>query len=258
MMVDRRTLDRPKGAGLLSALSAFDVLAFDARGHGESVPRADQGGRFTYDDVVRFDVPAMLEAARAIANGRPVVIVGHSLIGHAAMIAAGLGHAADAIVAYAPNLWAPHLEPSRAMRAIKAAMLLSWAASAKVPGWFDARRYGMGTEPMATGYIDQFLSMWARDRLSHGETDYEDALARARVPVLAYSSANDRVLARPESVARFLSLMKIAPVEHRVLAKGPDHMGFVIDPRARAIWDESIEWISARVEDRPPHDRASR
>ncbi len=36
MMVDRRTLDRPRGAGLASALAeaGLDVVMMDARGHG--------------------------------------------------------------------------------------------------------------------------------------------------------------------------------------------------------------------------------
>jgi predicted alpha/beta hydrolase len=243
MMVDRRTLDRPRGEGLLSALSAFDVIAFDARGHGESIPRADQGARYTYDDIVRFDVPAMIARGREIARGRKLVVVGHSLIGHAAMIAAGMGHAPDAIVAYAPNLWAPHLEPSLAMRAIKAAMLASWAASATIPGWFDSRRFRMGTEPLAAAYVDQFLSMWIHDRL-RGEDDYEAALGRVDVPILAYSSTNDRVLARPPAVERFLALMPRARVEHHIVPD-VDHMGFVLDRRARAIWEETARWITA-------------
>lgn len=249
MMVDRRTLDRPPGAGLASALHAagLDVSWLDARGHGESGPRADEGGRFSYDDFVRRDVPALVAHGRAIARGRPVAIVGHSLIGHAAMIAAGLApdRAPDAIVAFAPNLWAPHLEPSARLRALKGATLASWLAVTRARGYFDPAPFGVGRVPLAEPYVRQFLAMWRADRLGHGELDYEDALARARVGVLAFSSANDRLFGRPESVERFVGLMERARTEHVVLTgpDAPDHMGFVTSGRSAALWRRTASWI---------------
>lgn len=251
MMVDRRTLDRPRGAGLAATLASrgFDVLLLDARGHGESVPRADQGGRWSYDDVVRHDVPAMVRYARELARGRPVVVLGHSLIGHAAMIAAGLADPPDAVVAYAPNLWAPKLEPSALARAAKASVLFGWTLATRARGFFDAPALGMGTDPEPAPYVAQFASMWRRDRLASpdGAIDYEAALARAALPVLAVSSEGDRLLARPPAVARFVALMRLASVEHRVLrGRGaPDHMGFVL--AARALWEETCAWIEERV-----------
>ncbi len=247
MMVDRRTLDRPSGSGLASALFAhgYDVITVDARGHGESVPRAEQGGRWSYDDVVRRDVPAMIRHARSIARGRRVIVLGHSLIGHAAMIAAGLGDAPDAIVGYAPNLWAPKLEPSAAARIAKAALLRSWELSMIGRGYFDARSLGMGTDAEPAAYVAQFAAMWRRDRLESPDRsiDYEAALARAALPVLAFSSEGDRLLARPASVAAFVALMRRASVTHRVLRgpSAPDHMGFVLG--ARGVWEETCRWL---------------
>jgi predicted alpha/beta hydrolase len=251
MMVDRRTLDRPRGAGLASTLvqAGLDVVMIDARGHGESVPRAEQGGRWSYDDIVRQDVPAMVRLGRSIAKGRKVVVLGHSLIGHAAMIAAGIGDAPDAIVGYAPNLWAPRLEPSPIARAAKAAVLRAWSAVTRVRGFFDARGMGVGTDGEAAPYVAQFASMWERDRLTSpdGSVDYEAALGRASLPVLAVSSEGDRLLARPAPVARFAALMRRASVTHRVLTgpSAPTHMGFVLDARCRALWSGTAAWIRA-------------
>jgi predicted alpha/beta hydrolase len=183
MMVDRRTLDRPRGAGLASTLAdaGLDVVVLDIRGHGESGPRAERGGRWSYDDIVRQDVPAMVRLGRSIARDRQVVILGHSLFGHAAMIAAGIGEAPDAIVAYAPNLWARHLEPSPLARVAKAGVLGAWSAITRLSGYFDAPRLGLGTDAEAEAYVAQFASMWKRDRLASpdGAIDYEAALAHA-------------------------------------------------------------------------------
>lgn len=241
MMVDRRTLDRPRGGGLLSALAAagLDVVAFDVRGHGESGPSADEGGRWRYDDIVRFDVPAMVRRGRELAAGRPVIVLGHSLVSHAALIAAGLSDPPDALVALAPNLWTPSLEPRLLARCAKGATLRIWHAATRLRGYWDAPGLGQGTDAEAEPYVRQFVEMWRADRLG-----YEDALARATLPVLAYSSRADRLLAHPAAVERFLAL-SAADVEHRVV-DDLSHMGLVTDPRARPLWDACAAWIRQR------------
>ena len=52
------------------------------------------------------------------------------------------------------------------------------------------------------------------------------------------------LLARPAAVARFLGLMKSARVDHRVV-RDLGHMGFVTDPRARGLWQDTCAWIDA-------------
>ena len=81
MMVDRRTMDRPKGLGLASVLVAhgFAVLNMDFRGHGESVLRTRRS--FSFDDIVRNDVPALVFALRDRFPDLPRFLVGHSLGG---------------------------------------------------------------------------------------------------------------------------------------------------------------------------------
>lgn len=178
------------------------------------------------------------------------MVLGHSLVGHAAMIAAGLfeDRAPDGIVAYAPNLWTPALEPSRRLRALKTATLAGWAALARATGYFDTARYGLGRTPMAEPYVHQFQAMWRADRLGGGGDDYEAALARAQVDVLAFSSRNDRLFATPASVERFVALSRGADVEHHVLdgPDAPDHMGFVTDPRSESLWQQTASWILKR------------
>lgn len=255
MMVDRRTMDRPRGAGLASTLveSGLEVVMLDARGHGESGPLATDGARWSYDDVVRFDVPAMVDAGRAVARGRPVVLLGHSLIGHAALITAGLlpERAPDALVAYAPNLWAPHLEPSPVARALKSLSVRTWTAWTAVNGMFDPAPFGLGRAVEAEPYVVHFQTMWRTNRLTDpsGETDYEEAMGRATLPVLAFASQNDRLLARPAAVERFLALAPRADVELEVLRGpgAPDHAGFVTKTESRPLWEKTARWILTRV-----------
>src|SRR5262245_9684351 len=93
MMVDGRTIyraDRPSLAATFAAQGLRPLVpAF--RGHGLSGPTGRRA-RHTYDELVS-DVGVYLRHARALAPELPVVLVGNSLFGHAAL--AYLGAHAD-------------------------------------------------------------------------------------------------------------------------------------------------------------------
>ena len=75
--------NRPGLAQLFSA-EGWRTIAFDFRGHGESTLR--EGARdWGYDDLVRWDLPAVVACARARSDHKPVVVVGHSLLGRVAL-----------------------------------------------------------------------------------------------------------------------------------------------------------------------------
>ena len=253
MMVDRRTMDR-RGAGVATTLAEHGIAAlnFDLRGHGESGPSAREGGSFSYDAFVRFDVPAIVREARLAFPDLPVALVGHSLAGHAAMISAGLlpDRAPDGIVGFAPNLWLPRFEPRPTLRVLKGAILGAWATVTAPRGWFDPRTVKMGTSEIPWPYVWQFARNYLGGRLRSldGRDDYVAALGRAELPVLGISSRGDRLLANPESVAAFLAAMKRARVSHRVIgdrdvSPPPDHMELVLEPRVRPIWIECADFI---------------
>jgi pimeloyl-ACP methyl ester carboxylesterase len=70
------------------ARAGFDCFALDLRGHGASRPaRAGAPRGWTFDDYIRLDVPAALDAVRKATGSDRVLWVGHSqggLIGMAA------------------------------------------------------------------------------------------------------------------------------------------------------------------------------
>jgi predicted alpha/beta hydrolase len=256
MWVDRRTLDRPAGQGLASTLCArgLAVLSFDLRGHGESGPLPRDGAAFSYDDFVREDVPAVVAAARARYPGLPVTVVGHSLTGHAAMIACGRdpSRAPDAVVGLAANLWLPRFTATALRRQQKLASLLLWAAVSAPLGWFDARRFRLGSGGVPWAYVRQYLRCYRSDRLDSedGRDDYLAALARVERPVLSIASEGDRLLAHPDDTARFLASMPRARVTRRVVTAAdvsppPDHMGLVLAPDCRPLWEEAADFCLA-------------
>jgi pimeloyl-ACP methyl ester carboxylesterase len=255
MMVDRRTLDRPRGRGLVSSLAARGIacVVADLRGHGHSGPRAGEGGDWGYDDLVEHDVPALVGFARARFPSLPLACVGHSLFGHVA-----LAHLArhpdadiDALVLLAVNV----ANPSWSQRSVDAlqrrAGVELMGLLTRAFGHLPARSFRYGSDDEPRGYVRDFVrNARARRWRARDGFDYWDALARIERPLLAIVGAGDRFMS-PPSDAR--ALTERVPGAHfhvfgrrSVLPFGeawPDHMGLVLDERARPAWDQAAEFI---------------
>ena len=250
MMCDQRTLDRPRGAGLASVLAAagLQVYGFDVRGHGQSGPRPAEGGRYSYEDIVEGDVPAMVGWARGRHPDLPLAVVGHSLVGHASLLWLGQNPEApvDAVLGFAPNLWTRSLEPGAAEWARKRATTEVWAAVTRAFGYFPARRLGQGTDDEALDYVLDFVR-YARSpgifRRGDG-ADYLAGLAQVRPPVLAFVGSRDDHFCRPESCRRFLE-----PIPRHTLrvVDGADHMSLVVSERFREVWETGARWLVERL-----------
>lgn len=252
MMVDRRTLDRPRGHGLVSHLAARGIACVhaDLRGHGKSGPRAEEGGDWGYDDLVEQDVPALVGFARARFPGLPLATVGHSLFGHVA-----LAHVArhpqapiDALVMLACNVSHPHWNERPLSRYTKAALIEAMGLITRVFGRLPVRRMRYGTDDEARGYVRDFLR---NGRAAHWRArdgfDYWDALPSVKRPLYALVGAGDRLMS-PAADARDLAL-RVPGAEFHVVGRGsglpfdPDHMGLVLDERARPAWDQAATFI---------------
>ena len=252
MMASRRSLDRPRGRGLCSALvrAGHRVLLCDLRGHGDARPRASEGARWSYDDLVRYDAPALVRRAREIARGGRVVIVGHSLFGHVAIAACGLGllDHVDAIAAIGANVWERSAEPSRLTFAAKRAGLELFAAIAGRLGHFPARALRIGSDDEPAPYWLQFRR-WARegryDSLDRRD-DYAAAVGRVRAPVLAVCSEGDRVLCPPHLADAYVR--RVARHELFVMRgrDAPGHMELACSTRGEPAWSAIVDFF-ARV-----------
>lgn len=100
------TKDNPELVAVATSLQerGFDVLAYDARGHGEST------GICTLGDLERFDVAAGVAHARE--RGLPVVVVGASMGGIAVLrYAADDPTLAGVVTVSSPADWRLHRSP---------------------------------------------------------------------------------------------------------------------------------------------------
>jgi predicted alpha/beta hydrolase len=261
MMLSGRSLDRPRGRGMASWFAArgYTVYLVDLRGHGASRPLPSEGGDWTYDEIVAFDVPAAVAAAKALHPDRPLVWIGHSLSAHAG--AAAFGQRPDlplaAAVLISPVVWMMCHEPSRLLWWIKRATLRLWWWLTLTVGYMPARRLGIGSDDEPPGYVRQFLD-WARTDAwtsRDGSVDYLVGLARVSFPVLIVNARGDLWIARTPCARRFAEAMTGAAVDfweigrkelglsRREMPAEPGHMALVKDPRAVAAWERIAEWI---------------
>jgi predicted alpha/beta hydrolase len=265
MMVDRRSMDRPAGAGLASTLAAggFAVHLADLRGHGASGPVPAEGGSWTYDDIVWRDLPALVRDARARHPGIPAFLVGHSLAGHCALAAAASGAYAaagteppDGHVLLAVNTWMRGLDPSRWRDVLRWRDMLAFRAATALVGRFPSRTLGMGPADEAKPYVEDLVRTFTSGRWTSrdGAHDYYAGLPGVRGPILSLVGRADRLMAHPEYVRIWSERLTGAALDLRVLAAGdlglvrdPGHMELVTDPGSRGVWEEIATWMASQV-----------
>jgi predicted alpha/beta hydrolase len=244
MMARRTSFDRA-GVARFFVDRGWRVVAFDFRGHGDSGPRAQEGGSWSYDDLVRHDLPAVFAFARGRdRKKRRIVLVGHSLGAHVALAAQGASLVAfDAIVSLGANLWLRQDEPSLRRWVVKRALIAAVVATCRRLGRFPARALRLGSDDEARAYFEDLdrCVRTGRWTSADGSVDYLAGLAEVRVPVLQVVGEADRLACPPESGARFVSR---CGGRHELLrAPGVDHMGLVTSEAMRGTWDQVERWM---------------
>ncbi len=253
MMARRSSFDRPKGDGFAEHLAraGFRTIAFDFRGHGDSGNPASKGYSWSYDDLVRFDLPAVVACARERANGMPVVVVGHSLGGHVAFAAQGTrAIVADAIVGLSTNIWLAALDDSRGRVLLKRSVMQAIALLGRAWGYVPSRKLGVGSDDEANVYFGDLLRFLREGRWqsADGRFDYLRSLSNVTCPALIVASDGDRLESVPECAAAFLrhtggKQTFIRVKKSRNLPQPPDHMGVLTSGKIRHVRDEIVTWL---------------
>jgi len=256
MFARKAEFGRQGRPGLAHALAraGYRTVAFDFRGHGDSaMPRG--APEWGYDDLVRLDMPAVVGAACARAEGKPVIVLGHSLGGHVALAALGTGRMrADGVVAVAANVWMRELEPSRVRWAAKRAIARGLLETASRVGSLPARRLRFGSDDASGRYVRDLLRPMATGRWqsADGEDDYLASLAKVTVPVSAIVSDGDLVMCNPASGEAFarrcggpVDVVRVRRAEGG--GRAPGHMALVTSTAARSALLAAVEWVRARA-----------
>jgi pimeloyl-ACP methyl ester carboxylesterase len=223
-------MDFPMGRLSLAAHLAgagFDCYSLDLRGHGRSRrarPDAPRGAGF--DDYLREDLPAAIDAVRARTGAARVALVGHSQGALLALAASALrGERVAAVVAMAGPA---HFDAQHVLRtAARFGFLVTGALNrflarsfAPFSGWWHPpvsqvawnannvdgpvyrRVLANVVENIPAGVLRQFGGWIRSDRWASldGAIDYRAALARASQPALFVAAADD-LIAPPAVVA---------------------------------------------------------
>jgi pimeloyl-ACP methyl ester carboxylesterase len=215
------------------ARRGFDTWVLELRGRGYSEPVFGGGARgWTFDDLVRFDVPTAVAYVRGRCAGRRPVWIGHSMGGMVAYAALGadraLGESMAGLVTMAsPVAFPPVVSqiargvgalllalpfPQRLpQRAVLVALWSVMARSNRFPGIgmnrtnLDDRAFGNALPRfmcnVARAKVQQFAqwSLTGEFRSRDGSVDYRANLPRITVPTLVIAGAADQ-LATPEIV----------------------------------------------------------
>jgi predicted alpha/beta hydrolase len=243
-------------AGFADAFAAagFGVCAFDFRGHGDSgTPQGStSSGETSYDDMVARDLPEVVACARERTRGR-VVVVGHSLGGHAAVASAALGLLdADAIIGIGANVWLRRFEPSLTRWTEKQLAGRSALAVVDRVKKFPARALRMGSDDASATMIRSIFrpvhtGAWTSD---DGRIDYGEKLASAKLPLFALTSDGDTIMCHPECGARFARATSGTVEVYRIArsddgGQAPGHMGMVVTSKTQrtpSFWTRCIEF----------------
>ncbi|MFD5435951.1 alpha/beta fold hydrolase [Kitasatospora sp. NPDC127067] len=200
---------------LVRALHAagLSVATCDLRGHGESRPVPRHGVAFGFRELVEHDFGAVLDAVAGAFPGAPRLLLGHSLGGQLGLVHCGVfrPRLAGAVLVASGSAWYRTFGPRAGLRRL-ALSQFSIVASAVV-GYWPGERFGFGGRESA-----RLMRDWARQmrtgryRVRGAVTDYERALARVDLPVLAVDVQGDE-LAPPRAVDHLCAKLPSARVE---------------------------------------------
>jgi predicted alpha/beta hydrolase len=216
------------------------------RGGGTSPVRAARGIDWGYVELLQHEVQGGLGALAARLGARPVVLVGHSLGGHLALMARARALAGQdglagvlTVASGTPTLrfFAPRLR--RLLRVVLAAHRVS----GPLLGYFPGHRIGFGGRQPRT-LMDQWALLARRGRFElEGRNLLEPASdAARRIPVHAVCLAHDAYAPRA-ATAHLLELAGLGPqaIEQGIEAfDGPGPVGHF-------DWLKAPQAVAARV-----------
>lgn len=256
------------GKGLAPWLAArgFDVWVADQRGRNGAPPRAARGVTLDQTDVIRDEIPAVLEASLALSGQPCLHVVAHSWGG--VLMAAHLARfpANRARVVSQVYLGSKRCVRSRSLERLVYVDLI-WKGLGplvrRLWGYMPARTLRWGSDDEYAG-VHRHSVAWVRPSAWHDPRDgfdYAEALTDGGLPAtLHLAGAADRALGHPDDVARFADECGPHVQERRLLGRAAGltrdygHLDMLTHPQAaEEVYPQIAAWLRARGEEAARH-----
>ncbi|MFE3446794.1 alpha/beta fold hydrolase [Nocardia sp. NPDC059180] len=224
----------------------FDVAIAELRGNGDSTPAPDSSSTYGYHELVSVDFPAMFEVVRDRFPDSTPYLLGHSMGGQlGVMYAARIRGRLGGLILIASGT--PYYRGYRGLSS--PGMLVGTAAvslTANLAGFWPGDRLG----PAGYGRQSKVLiSDWARLARTGrfvpvgADIDYEERIARLKLPVLSITMTGDDLT--PESSARhLLEKLPNADITTWRETRPLGHNGWIQDPNSTI--DRIEKWLRDR------------
>lgn len=233
--------------GAALAARGTSTLVLDLRGQGDSLPRVDRQSRFGYQQLVNFDGPAAVEMLRQMAGDVPILLGGHSLGGHVAILqAVSAVQKPDGVVLIAAQN--PHFRSYRGLGLLRMLIAPQFVAGlTNLWGYWPGDKLGFGGRQPK-----ELINDWARVCRTgqwmeiHSEKNCRVTMQSASFPILAVSIEGDTDAPSP-AVDRLCSQLPACEIKrweyHPVNSASSGHLRWA-RKAAEPIAQKVANWIA--------------
>ncbi|RVW01411.1 alpha/beta hydrolase family protein [Rhodococcus xishaensis] len=224
----------------------FCAATCELRGQGDSRPRPSASSTFGYQELVSVDLPAMFEVVRERFDESTPYLLGHSIGGQlGVMYAARIrGRLGGLILVASGSPYYRGFPGARSPGMLLGSTAISVTASAAA-FWPGDRLDVGGFGPQSRVTISDWSRFARSGRIepAGADIDYEDRIARLKLPVLSISIEGDDLAPRSSST-NLLSKLSGSDVTTWHQPEQLGHSGWIRTP------DSTVERIATWIRDR--------
>ncbi|MCC3327337.1 alpha/beta hydrolase family protein [Nocardia abscessus] len=227
------------------AKRGFDVALGEMRGNGDSRPKPSSSSTFGYHELVSVDFPAIFEVVREQFPDSTPYLLGHSMGGQlGVMYAARIRGRLGGLILIASGT--PYYRGYRGLSS--PGMLVGTAAmslTANLAGFWPGDRVAMGFGRQSKVLISDWARLARTGRFVPvgADIDYEERIARLRLPVLSITMTGDD-LTPPSSAEHLLEKLPNAEVTRWRQPEPLGHNGWI--RQCGSTVDQIEKWLRDR------------
>ncbi|WP_227997334.1 alpha/beta hydrolase family protein [Nocardia australiensis] len=228
------------------AARGFDVAIGELRGQGDSRPRPSSASNYGYHELVSVDFPAIFQVVRDRFPESTPYLLGHSMGGQLAVLyASRIRGRLGGLILIASGT--PYYRGFRGLSG--PGMLMGTAAisvAANLAGFWPGDRVTVGGFGRQSKVL---VSDWARlSRTGRfvpfgADIDYEERIARLKLPVLSITMTDDDI-APTSSAEHLLEKMPMAELTTWIQPQPLGHNGWIL--RYHSTVDRIEKWLRDR------------